>query len=883
MASTPLYKAMKERGTSFYAFPGAGDDIATAYQNQNNKMYFSKYTLVNIPIDNSSTADISPKFFNFDDAFERSSNSTSASRFSERLVESLRNYVANHEVTMKESRINNTDYFYDQNLLSTPSEKIFWKWARKLNLIEFEPANVGDEYFGNLIEFERNNNSDETYFPELLWRERKVVEFGIIDYYETDNLVYINKLEIEFGGSVNYKVGDIVTINIDNYLDYNVYVLYVYSGIGQRGQRIIVDIASTLNSNPSTHKGTCVLVYEKFVKYIGEVNGTNNVQEANRSYTEVYAHIPDHTGQTPDILFRTLYDANYSPNLQFPIQPSQIQPEIVGAEIYSNPIVSSPQNYPGDYYGQFDTEFYTYETSSGDVLRRSGDYFGIKGSIGNPIFDGSEIDGINIDFDVAHYVKMNVVGEEVTNFDQFNAMVVNGEIPKDFEYNAIMWYYTVEDNAGNQSSNLYGISFVDSPSNNDVMDEVNLKIQSVKKLVANDDQDGTAFMYSVNLNYNIVNDNPQDTFNPEAINSLFSFNLYNEAMRKLSVANDSFMKVITKQGSLSLEFDRVKQLIYTQSDLNVINSKIDNLSKLLNLYQTNQMESSNTIEVLVDNSTSPPQIRLNSKDNIYERCDVINTSDMYTTSGALTVETLVPNHKGLLIKLINDDTIKQELGDSNLMITLSKDLSYTQSVTIILDASDASLENKKLDVFINREAVSNNGEIYYVKNKILGDINLPIYSKSGGDKINVAKWMHSFDYNIRMDDSYQMEVSVSGRMDIALETSYDIGLTKGDVLYLDNFIINNGGVKIDLSDQYSVYTTSIKKMGDSFSYIITLDVSTNDQLVNTIGVFNSSNSINRLVCIPKLRLNKGSKIIITKIGDGAVFSDIDYLIEIEKY
>ena len=356
MASTPLYKFQKKSGTSFYAFPGAGDDIATAYQNQNYKMYFSKYTLVNIPIDNSSTTDVSPKYFDFDNAFERSSNSTTATSFSDRVVESLRNYVANHEVTMKESRINNTEYFYNQNLLSTPSEKIFWKWAKKLNLIDFEPANIGDEYFGNLIEFERNDNSDETYFPEILWRERKVVEFSIIDYYETYNLVYINKLELEFTGSVNYKIGDIVNLNIENYLDYNTRILYVYQSSGQRGQRIIVDITTTINSNPSVNKGTCTLVYEKFVKYIGEVNGTNNVQEANRSYTEVYAHIPDHTGQTPDILFRTLYDANYSPNLQFPIQPSQIQPEIVGAEIYSNPIVSSPQNYPGDYYGQFDSE-----------------------------------------------------------------------------------------------------------------------------------------------------------------------------------------------------------------------------------------------------------------------------------------------------------------------------------------------------------------------------------------------------------------------------------------------------------------------------------------------------------------------------------------------
>ncbi len=46
-------------------------------------------------------------------------------------------------------------------------------------------------------------------------------------------------------------------------------------------------------------------------------------KKVNRNYTEVYAHIPDHTGLTPDILFRTLSDVNYKPNLVFPILPSQ--------------------------------------------------------------------------------------------------------------------------------------------------------------------------------------------------------------------------------------------------------------------------------------------------------------------------------------------------------------------------------------------------------------------------------------------------------------------------------------------------------------------------------------------------------------------------------
>ena len=49
MANTPLYKRLKSNGTSFYAFPGAAEDISAQYQNENYRMYFSKYVLVNFP------------------------------------------------------------------------------------------------------------------------------------------------------------------------------------------------------------------------------------------------------------------------------------------------------------------------------------------------------------------------------------------------------------------------------------------------------------------------------------------------------------------------------------------------------------------------------------------------------------------------------------------------------------------------------------------------------------------------------------------------------------------------------------------------------------------------------------------------------------------
>ena len=112
MASTPLYKGLKSNGTTFYAFPGAAEDISAAYQNSNYKMYFSKYALLNFPTQNLSPGTQSkPIYFDFENSFRKSVNATPPSDFSSQIVESLRNYVANQEIVIRESRLKTNNYY----------------------------------------------------------------------------------------------------------------------------------------------------------------------------------------------------------------------------------------------------------------------------------------------------------------------------------------------------------------------------------------------------------------------------------------------------------------------------------------------------------------------------------------------------------------------------------------------------------------------------------------------------------------------------------------------------------------------------------------------------------------------------------------------------
>ena len=893
MASTPLYKFLKSNGTTFYAFPGAAEDISAAYQNSNYKMYFSKYVLLNFPKQNlTSGTQSNPIYFDFENSFLRSSNAVPTTNFSDGIVESLRNYVSNHEVTLRESRLNNSEYYYNTNALETTTEKIFWKWCKKLNLIDFEPAIPQDEYFSNLSEFASRNINDDEFFPETVWKEREIIDWDTIAYYQTGEVGFSFNLEIEFNGTTNFKVGD--TINIFNVSDSSIYnmsyggvyglsgsqtidgiytnVLKVIPAGATQGQRIIVDINTTLGYTDET-TGQARIVYHRLVQYIGEVNGVSNVNEANRSYTEVYAHIPDHTGQTPDILFRTMVDENYKPNMTYPIIPGQFQPEIVGAEFFNSPIVNTPQNYPGSYLGFFDTLDFTYKTSNGDDLRRSGDYFGVTGDINNPIVNGSTIDGVNVNFNTSHYVKMNIPGRVVTNFDQFNAIAVNNEPPVGFEFNAILWYYTVEDNLGNLKTNLYGVSFLDHPDNNVLQEENGLRFPPYKKLVSNGLQDGTSYAFSLNLNFNIINENVVDAYNPEAINSLFSMNLFNSAMSRLASTNDSFLNIISEQSYIRDQINNLSGLLYTQTDINTLNARMQNLENLLRLYSTNQIVGTETIEV-TSIAGNPPLISISSIDKTYGKIDNLLSTQFYNVQGAVPNVISVPLNKDFLVNFLNNDEVEFNLpNNEKLTLIFDKDLYMRQSVEILISSNEFASQNKKLDIYMNSSIAGGINQVLLV-----GDVDLPVYFNSITQLQNSAYLWKDFSFDI--DFTQPMTYLTGDLLEVPLEGNTQIiynSIKSGDSLYLNNLFVGTSSV-YDFSGQYFVDTV----VGPTSSYI-KLDISSNVNFVaygasqsgltssQTFTIHGTSSTM--LSNLPYFSLNKGKKIKITKVSDSDVLAE----------
>lgn len=73
--------------------------------------------------------------------------------------------------------------------------------------------------------------------------------------------------------------------------------------------------------------------------------------------------------------------------------------------------------------------------------------------------------------------------------------------------------------------------------------------------------------------------------------------------------NDSFLNIIAEIKFNTIRFINIKSLLYTQTDINILNKKNFKLKTLLKLYSTLQMKDSNSIKINTIPS-SPPFITL---------------------------------------------------------------------------------------------------------------------------------------------------------------------------------------------------------------------------------------------------------------------------------
>lgn len=844
--ATPLYKRMKNRGTSFYAFPSASLDLNLANYNTIYDLNFTKFALLNIPRQLDDVLKFVPKSYEPNEStfYSYDPNYTTPTTLSEQLVESLRNYVANYDTTLHESRRTSNSDFYNIGERYTPTEMIFWKWCRKLNLIDFEPAVHLVDWDKNKADFDNPNNSTITntdYFRKYLWKEREVIYYNTTEFWESSDYrgssnIY-NTPKFKITGIAKFKVGDKVIFQSDIITDATALSGATYQI--NMDQEYVVGNLEFDDVNKITYlwldtpfdggdgiltATSLYLKYHRLIQYVGEINQISNIQTATRVGQEVTAYIPHQAGRTPTVLFGIRDNTNYFPNLEVPILSDEIQTEIVGAESLNSPIRTNPQDYPGSFFGQFDTQDNTYLCSNGDKLRYQGDYYGVLLTDNTGLnqydyiekltdFNSDSIDGVFVDVDTSHYYKMGIPGLECKNFDEFNSISIQGQAPEDFEFNAILWYYDLieidENNKPNSHVNLYGIEFLNNPDNDD--DNYKDLITPYKKLVTNGEHDGLSYMFNLNLHYNIDNDVQPLTYDPSTIYSMFGFDMYNEMMRRFYQVNENFVNIIQEFVRINMDIQDMKSLLFSQEDVDSLKSRMNNMDELLRLFSTNQFVNSDTATITTDYSGTYPKLKMNVTSVEYDEIKFVSLTEAYnynlsnTGSSSSSYPINLQFAGKMLLNLINDNHfIESGTTGEGVISVLMSELKNKQKVEIYIKP-DLGLYAHQLYFNMN-----------YIYNNTTTEVNLFNIALPTDLKIYDLNGIHTYDDNYYLNENIYVNCTDVNTGYTWCSTGYtEIVLTEplfksGNTIYVQNLYFKDTIFNqiLDYSGPYKVLCRS---------------------------------------------------------------------------
>jgi hypothetical protein len=162
---TPILKDPKSHGGTLYTFPSASRDLTRAFTNSEYEFAFSHFACLNLPdfrygdFDNGDLKGIyldnlcKHYYSNVDsDLFEDSDSDSLSDLLHNNLNTSLKwhmqSYVMNYEVAILNGFSLN-DGVYDNEILLTPSERIFFNWLQKVGAIKFSGKYESLEGYGD--------------------------------------------------------------------------------------------------------------------------------------------------------------------------------------------------------------------------------------------------------------------------------------------------------------------------------------------------------------------------------------------------------------------------------------------------------------------------------------------------------------------------------------------------------------------------------------------------------------------------------------------------------------------------------------------------------------------------------------------------------------
>lgn len=375
-----------------------------------------------------------------------------------------------------------------------------------------------------------------------------------------------------------------------------------------RGANSLETSNSTLFTEEAEAVGSS---YSKVVQYIGEIDIVNSYKGNENSYSELYLHVPNNVGSTPYILFKSVEDANYKPNMTVTHSPelaenretivgrnySDVHPQGLSLNAFydldDSTVLLEQASFSGSsfvaqnwFQGTLNNSYYTdgtynvqaaawqYNTAVNRKIRKSKTASGATTTIN---YTRSTLDGVCIDFAINNYLVANQNAK--TSFSGLNDINVQN---KNFEFNTVLVYYDVIDPVTKilKATNLYGVLFLNKIQPNGLEFEIprltKYKPDPLSKINGN----SYAFKLNVKFDTSIEDVAVQPVKNINA-NAGFSLDLFVDLMNRfqtVTIAQESRLQAFAK---LQAEWEKVKSSLLTTSKTSDIESRMSGLEKAL--------------------------------------------------------------------------------------------------------------------------------------------------------------------------------------------------------------------------------------------------------------------------------------------------------------
>ena len=370
--------------------------------------------------------------------------------------------------------------------------------------------------------------------------------------------------------------------------------------------------------------------YSKVVQYIGEIDIVNSYKGKENSYSELYLHVPNNAGSTPYILFNSVEDANYRPNMTITHTPElpEDRETIVGRhytdvhpqglslnafyDLDDSTVTLEQAAYGGSTYttqnwfqGTLNNSYYTdgtyntqltawkYNTAVNKKIKKTKVTSGVSTTIS---YTRSTLDGVCIDFKLSDYLV--ATQNAVTSFSALNDINVQN---KNFDFNTVLVYYDVIDPVTKvlKAKNLYGVLFLNKIQSNGLEFEIprltKYKPDPLSKI------NGNSYAFKLNVKFDTsIEDVAIEPVKNINANAGFSLDLFTDLMNRFQTVAINQEAKLTQFAQLQTDWEKVKASLLTTSKTSDLEARLSSLEKALLANSALFLNTKNVVEKITN-------------------------------------------------------------------------------------------------------------------------------------------------------------------------------------------------------------------------------------------------------------------------------------------